>query len=264
MQSVNLPGSVLQPVSAADLAAQPQLRLEVTDTLSALSVAWPAATQFKATYTYANGNQALLDVLRIQGQVRTLDTPAYTARVLALPGQARLVQIVPRTALDLWTAAELGPALEAVSRLEAPSMPGELLLQSGDQGRSVGHQDTRGMTLAQDKRLANLKGLDGIGGTYAELAGGETSARADASGLQLGGSQGVRFIYNPLNVYATYGVISTLVTSSIAACMAPATDIAPYFLALMQANGSLTILARMAVLHGEPCTLRIVPPPSGP
>jgi hypothetical protein len=264
MQSVTLPGSVLQQVSAADLAAQPQLRLEITDSLSALFVAWPAASRFKATYTHANGNQTLLDLLRIQGLVRTVDTPAYTARVLALPGQARLVQIVPRAAIGLWTAAELGPALEAVARLEAPSLPGELLLQFGDQGRSRGPQDTRGMALAQDKRQANLKGLDAIGGTYAELDDSEAWATADSSGLGLGGSQGVRFIFNPLNVNATYGAGSTMVTFNLADCTAPATDIAPYFLALTQANGSITILARMAVLHGEPCLPRFVPPPSGP
>jgi hypothetical protein len=264
MHSVNLPGSVLQQVSAADLTAQPQLRLEITDTLSALSVPWPAATRFKATYIQVNGNQVLLDVLRIQGLVQTLDTPTYTARVLALPGQARLVQIVPRTALGLWTASELGPALEAVARLEAPSMPGELLLQPGAHGRSVGQQDTRGMDLAQDKRLANLKGLDAIGGTYAELADSEAWAWADASGLQLGGSQSVRFIHDPLNVHGSGSVAGRAIKFVLADCTAPATDIAPYFLALTQAAGRITILARKAVLHGEPCLPAGVPAPSGP
>jgi hypothetical protein len=263
MQAVNLPGSVLHQVSAADLALQPQRRLEVTDTLSTLSVAWPAATRFKATYTYANGNQTLLDLLRIQGLVGALDTPTYTARVLALPGQARLLQIVPRGDIGMWTAANLSQALDAVARVAVPSQTGELLLQSGAQGRSVGHQDTRGMTLAQDKLLANLKGLDGIGGTYAELAEGEASASADATGLQLGGSQGVHFIYNPLNGNGSGGVIVTR-PPGFADCTAPATDLAPYFLALTQGNGSITILARMADLHGEPCSLRIVPPPDGP
>jgi hypothetical protein len=146
----------------------------------------------------------------------------------------------------------LNRALEETAALSAPTERGELTLLAGAQGKGVDWDDTRGLSLAVDPVKANLQGLDGMGGTYIQLSGITASAWIDDTEVRPGGSQNTQFIFSPLNENITGGVVVD-VTFPPPPCSGPAADIAPYFLALVRDNGSVTFLARMASLGGTAC-----------
>jgi hypothetical protein len=239
-------------VGYPDLARQPNLRLSVSDSLFALGWAWPAASKITATYTYSNGSRSLLSLIQVRGTVSMVDGNGYQAKTLALPGQTRLVRITPSDPISTWDSAMLNRALEETAALSAPTERGELTLLAGAQGKGVDWDDTRGLSLAVDPVKANLQGLDGMGGTYIQLSGITASAWIDDTEVRPGGSQNTQFIFSPLNENITGGVVVD-VTFPPPPCSGPAADIAPYFLALVRDNGSVTFLARMASLGGTAC-----------
>jgi hypothetical protein len=241
----------LNEVSAAALALEPSLRLEVSDSLSGQNWSWPSAGKFTAPYTDAAGRRSLLTLVRVQGAVSSVDGAGYLAKTLALPGQARLVRITPLDPINTWNAARLSAAVAETAALAPPAEAGELVLLDGTQGAGVGMDDERGLSLAMNSVDANFQGLDGTGGTYLRLGSISASAFVDDKELRLGGSQGLQFIYSALN--RNGGGVVVIDTPDPQDCSAAAADIAPYFLALLRDDGSVAFLARMATLQGAPC-----------
>jgi hypothetical protein len=253
---VGFPGHLaalrLNAVAVADLALEPNLRLEVSDAFAEQAWAWPSAGTFTAPYSDVTGRRSLLTLVRVQGAVTMVDGAGYRIQVLALPGQARLVRITPEDPIGTWDAAMLISALEAAAALAEPTQPGEVVLLSGVQGTSVGLDDTRGLSTAMDPVLANFRRFDGVGGTFLRLGSISASALIDGNELRQGGSQSAQFIYSPLNRNNS-GVVVTDGGGDFKDCSGPAADIAPHFLALLRDDGSLAFLARMASLQGAPC-----------
>lgn len=241
----------LNEVSAAALALEPSLRLEVSDSLSGQNWSWPSAGKFTAPYTDAAGRRSLLTLVRVQGAVSSVDGAGYLAKTLALPGQARLVRITPLDPINTWNAARLSAAVAETAALAPPAEAGELVLLDGTQGAGVGMDDERGLSLAMNSVDANFQGLDGTGGTYLRLGSISASAFVDDKELRLGGNQGLQFIYSPLD--RNGGGVVVIETPDPQDCSAAAADIAPYFLALLRDDGSVAFLARMATLQGAPC-----------
>lgn len=79
------------------------------------------------------------------------------------------------------------------------------MLPVGFEARELGSDDRRGMGEAQDRVWADLRGLDGQGGTFAELPEGYASLRISQEGLTVNGEASVSFIFSPDNWWGSGG-----------------------------------------------------------
>ncbi len=79
-----------------------------------------------------------------------------------------------------------------------------------------------------------------------------------ASGFGYRGSQGVEFIFSPLNThgpgYSYGGVVGTVVNFELPLCPTATINLRPFFLALLQPSGNIALLARLSSFSGTHCT----------
>jgi hypothetical protein len=246
------------PLSAGDLAAVPNLRLEVLDSYD-VRLPWPQVAAFDGVFEREDGNRGVAPMLRVTGNIRSVGDATMSAVALELPQERHLVRITPAGVLSAWTADTLVQAIATVSNAitgaaAVASASGDLVLPvlSGFGARGAG--DRRGMGEAMDIVHANLRGMDGKGGNYAELTDGTASLSLNASGMNVGGFMASRFIFSPLNVNGpgTFGlVISQDMGNVIVAVPCGSTDLRPSYLVLINGDGGVEMLARFARADGS-------------
>lgn len=248
----------LRALSAAVVAADPKLRLSIYDQVGRH---WPWAQVQPFSGTFA-GHGMLLNVpmLRISGFVLRHVTATYAAVGMPLPDSTWLIQVTPGAALAEWPASSLSGALADVAaaiaaRPVSAAAAGDMVLPVGFAGSAVGMDDRRGMALAMDHVNANLKGLDGVGGTFLNAPTGSAHLSLAADGLRYGGDQYMGFVFSASNVHSA-GLGYTNVTLGPVfppPCPTAGVDLRPSYLAVMHANGSIAVLSRQAWPVGEAC-----------
>lgn len=251
----------LQPLSAGDLAAVPNLRLEVVDTYST-AIAWPQVTAFSGVFETEAGSRTVVPMIRVTGQIRPVADATMNAVALELPLGRHLVRITPVGSLSGWNVETLVQALATATN--AATGAGALAAATGDLVLPVlagfaarGGDDRRGMGEAMDMVHANLRGMDGTGGNYAELLDGSAALVIDASGMNLNGSMQSRFIFSPTNVNGSggSGIIISNGGGGLFTVVCGATDIRPSYLAVINALGGVEALARFSTAdsNGDVC-----------
>ena len=256
-------GLSLSPLSANAVAASPNLRLSITDTARG-HWAWPQGAAFRGRWVVANGQSLNVAMLRVQGPLLQHAANGYAATGLALPGGGWMIKITPTAPLAAWGEQGLKAAVAEVPSVMATqpasaARTGEMLLPVMASSRVAGLDDVRGPALAMDEVNANLRGLDGLGGTYlrTSTATGDMSWVAD--GLYYNGSQSMNFVFSALDVFGpgfttTAGVFTNVtVRFGLPACPAETVDLRPFYLAVVQANGNIAMLARLTAFSGERC-----------
>lgn len=273
MRSVTAAGQVapwaaltLDQLSAATQAGEPRLRLRIRDEFRP-SVPWPQVVAFDGVFINAGGVRLQVPMLRVSGQLRRSTSANMTAMALALPQGRWLVRITPTGPMAQWSAAELQAALAGATAdvlgTGGATSGGELVLPAATDFTALGMDDQRGLTLAQDRVQADLRGLDGRGGTYAELSVGHAGLSLGAAGLTCHGSTTASFVYSPFNNLAldSYGASGRWVNWSSSGWFVtgsspvPCGDInlQPAYLALVNELGGLEMLARFTTLQGPVC-----------
>lgn len=242
--------------TAAELAAEPNLRVSVRDVFS-YSVEWPAAVAIDGVFEDEQGRRVLAPMVRITGPLRRRADGDTEVVALALSRGRWLVRLTPAGPLGRVGSADLAALLTRTTTwlhgeagVAAPS--GDFVLPRQVSFWSAGDNDVRGMALAQDRVEADLRGLDGQGGTYAELESGESGLRLSATDMGLHGRNSVRFVFSPTNRFAPSGVFTSTGSSEFPlAC--PPVDLRPAYLALIDELGRTAMLARFTGLGGKPC-----------
>ena len=188
----------LQPLDAAALADQPNLRLSVRDALS-LSLAWPQAQTFGGVFEDARGSRVLAQMVRVSGPLKSWQAAGADYQALSLSAERWLVRITPPAGAD-WAAADLSAAVAAAQAgvadgTLAPAR-GDLVLPLETAFSAVGTADLRGMNEAQSPTRADLRRLDGRGGTYAVLPDAQATLQFTSGWLALQGTQQVDFVFS--------------------------------------------------------------------
>ena len=280
----------LQPLTDTQLQARAvqlnhQLRASVEDRAAGLRP-WPQVTPFRAAWQSGvdwQGSLALpvgaaipdrswsnIAMLRIQAPTRAFSSAGWQGQAMVLSGGYWLLKIEPADSLVPWTPAQLNAALAsaATTLLESPAVAPvsaswelpEMSFRGSNEMNDFG-----GMAMAMNERNANLRGLDG-GGTFARLfaatassSAAEVSVSLTGEGLGYSGTQGVDFIFSPLNIHGsnfTSGSAftnSTFFVASPTSCPTTTVVLRPFFLALLQANGNLALLTRLNSFSSSPC-----------
>lgn len=246
----------LDPLSAAILASEPRLRLRIQDGFRR-SLPWPQVVAFDGVFANASGARLKVPMLRVSGQLRGSTSADMTALALSLPQGRWLLRLTPTGPMAQWSAADLQAALARATAdalgAGGTTIHGELVLPAATGFNALGMDDRRGLTLAQDRVQADLRGLDGKGGTYAELPAGTGALNLGATGLTLVGSTTTSFVYSPDNL-AGGGAGFELVIPPPPPGACSDTDLHPAYLALINGLGGVEMLARFTTLAGVPCT----------
>jgi hypothetical protein len=208
-----------------------------------------------------NLGYANLPMLRVTQGIKRHSSANYTAD-LASSGNLTWAMIRPVAGrLENFGSAALQTALDELLQLRSGSASwpdGEWVLPPGEM--SLTHAPDRplrqgGVTLAFDNTLANLKNLDGQGGTYVETPVMLGLWKASPSALSLSAEQQTVFRFNPLNIFSSgSGNFST----SFNQCNAPQPDTRSFFLVVLDAQGWVVqIAAVQSPPAGASCTLPI-------
>ena len=256
----------LQPLTAAAVASDPQLRLSIHDSVSR-RWSWLQVQAFNGTFADHSGQRSNVSMLRVSGPVLQRATAEYGAVGLPLADGTWLIKITPETSMTAWGAAGLATALAelAVTFAAQPAAAaqaaatGAMVLPASNAFAAAGLDDRRGMALAMDKVNANLQGM-GSGGSFLEAPAGTASLGLAVDGMTYSASQRARFEFSPSNVFGPgygYGGGSTNVSGSFGLfpppCPSVTADLRPSYLVLMHANGSVLLLARLATFEGPSC-----------
>ncbi len=254
----------LKPLSLADLASERNLRLSIYDSYSA-DIAWPQATPFDGVFESDNGQRILSHMLKIVGPHRTMADGAMDVVALPAPHGRWFVRITPKGGLQSWAADDLDFALskvagELAAQASEPLTEGEIILPITSYFETLGIDDLRGMGEAQDRVRADLRGLDGQGGTYANLPDGYASLNMRTDGLTVSGDNAASFIFSPDNIFGgPYGIGVEWVNFSQAPCEVTdsRTDFKPSYFALINTVGGVDMLARLTSLSPIMCQATI-------
>jgi len=249
---------VIQPLSDAQLAAQPNLRLSINDEFTA-SLAWPQATVFNGVFAAENGGRLETRMVRITGPLVTATDADMDAAALALPQGRWLLRITPTGSLRAWSAASVEAAIAKLTAFIAAAtgqtlLTGDLVVPMDVSYSALG--DVRGMDEAQSQVMADLRGLDGHGGDYVEFPGSSAVFTLNASGGSVQGSDSVSFIFSPLNRFSDggggegSGVILTAYPLPESNTCGKAVDLRPSYLALVDEIGRVELLARFMAVDG--------------
>ena len=246
----------LKPLSDADAAADPYLRFFIWDDYTK-QVAWSQAKVFDGVFETDAGVRVQTPMIRLTG-ARSLAVDAVDVLALALPQDDWLVRITPLAGIRAWSADDLDRALvsatAAIASQAAQTLTAsELVLPLNPELRPVGTDDRRGMAEAQDRVLADLRGMDGSGGNYAVLSDGSARLNIDSVGMTVSGSSTTQFRYSPDNRFTTGGFGTTWHPPVAEPPPCAATDLRPSYLALINRYGSVVMLARVSTLLGLAC-----------
>lgn len=248
-----------QGLALTDFAATNNLRLLLTHALK-LSGGWPAGYTFDGLFEVGPQDLLALPLLRVRTGVKRLAGTDYTADLLAA-GPLRVLALRPTAGtLHAFATTRLAPALAAAVQtlvMDGAGTAGELLLPLGPLALDAAVDapiQRAGVTLAFDEVNANLRGLDELGGTYAQVKSAPARLVVSADGLALSAAHGLGLTYSVRNVNSGYGVIVTNSGGSVAFPVSgpctpvwPVADLRSFFLAVLDSRGAL--LALVAVQH---------------
>lgn len=192
----------------------PNLRLQVQDKVSQ-HLDLPTPQAFQGVF---QGEDLLLlsqSMVRIDAGVRHVAGSDHEAEVLDL-GARRLIALRPLagTLADFVAQGRWVPALDQVNdRLGAgQATPGSLVLPDS-MGTYMKHREwlgQQGLDLPFDLVNANLRALDGQGGTHVETSESGGGLKLGATGLDFSASTTSSFLFSPLNVNgpgSSFGVV---------------------------------------------------------
>lgn len=244
----------LKPVLEADAAADPYLRFSIWDDYTK-QVSWSQAQVFDGVFESDSGVRVQAPMIRLGG-ARRLPVEAADVVALALPQSDWLLRITPPAGVRAWSADELDRAVASATAAAASQSTqalttSELVLPLNPEFRPLGTDDRRGMAEAQDRVLADLRGMDGIGGNYAVLSDGYARLHIDDMGMTVSGSSFTQFSYSPDN-WLTTGVGTTFNPPG-EPLPCTTTDLRPSYLVLVNRHGSVVMLARVSTLLGLAC-----------
>ena len=250
-----------QGLALTDFAAATNLRLLLTHTLK-LAGGWPAGDTFDGLFEVGPQDLLSLPLLRLRTAVKRLAGSDYTADLLAA-GPLRVLSLRPAAGeLAAFATTRLAPALAAAVQtllVDGGGTAGELLLPLGTLALDAAVDapiQRAGASLVFDEVNANLRGLDEVGGTYAQVKSAPASLVVSADGLALSAAHGLGLTYSVRNVYGDgFGVGVTVfdgrypVIHVNGPCTPvwPSADLRSFFLAVLDSRGAL--LALMAVQH---------------
>lgn len=253
-----LAGIRFEQLSAGAQAAEPDLRLRVSGEQN-WSGSWVRATPFNGVFESAPGMRSRMPMIRIEAPLLHENLGDVELDALALPQGRWLLRLTPtQRPVAQWRAADIDASLARAGAAVAARNPqtlaaGVLALPRGMSFAAAGLDDLRGLGEASDKVRADLRGLDGRGGTYAGFGAGKASLTLDETGLALRGGSTTSFIYSPQNVVgnADFGAYfgGMLLNNydgflgTDAGC--GATDLKPALLAIVDADGRIDMLARI-------------------
>lgn len=247
----------LTPLSEAALANQPNLRLRIEDGFN-ITKAWSGATEFYGGFVAESGDRSLIPMLRITAPLRVISNDEMDVVALEVAQGRWLLRITPKVRLSTWTADDLNRALvnsahALVDQAAQPMMEGEFVLPVSSGIRALGAIDPNGMAEARDKVYADLRGLDGQGGTYADLPNSDQYLRIEQTGLYVGGLFSVSFIFSPDNIFSGGSFFSSSMSSAYLGECGTTIDLRPFYLALIDGSGGVDMLARYSSFSGAQC-----------
>ena len=246
----------LEPLSASRLAASPNLRMQIVDEL-VLNIGWPAVSEFDGVFVNDAGARVRSRMLRISGPTLTRSDGIAKSVALSLPQERWLISITPQQALESLSAASLNLILASTitwlgTATAVPSSLQPLVLPLQATFRPLGIYDIRGMEEAQSVTQADLRGIDGKGGTFAELSSSGSILNITAAGLQVFGFSAVSFIFSPDNRFGGGVVTTQLVVLPPVACAG--FDLRSSYLVLIDKLGRIEMAARFSRVGGAPCS----------
>ena len=241
---------------------------------------WPAVTAFNGIFDTAsapNDLRRMPMVKIIQGVERFVGVD-FTADALVV-GDLRLMTIRPAGGkLADFSADQLASALAQSAQLRLPgaaiTSPGEMVLPKLTTGLPfVADAPIKraGVNLAYDEVNANLRNLDGVGGTYATASStGSTLSIAEGE-LRIAANQSLAYRFSRKNIYGptdgSYSYSSYFIfpfTGNISSiCIGtvvwPQPDLRSFFLVLMDARHWVVSMAAIHVLAGDPVEPTCIP-----
>ena len=248
-------------LSLGEFSTPTNIRLLANHTLTS-NAAWDTVTPFEGVF-----NRVRLPLLRLTSGVTRYIGTDYTAD-LVRSGDLHVMTLRPASAgLANFAASRLALALDEAVRglLVNPAVPatGEMLLPQADISLvfpSDASMGLFGVSQVYSETLANLKNLDGLGGTYAQT---QSAAKLHiaANGLELQAAHAMAFTFSPRNVNgptygssdSSYGVTSTL--GNIAqTCVWPTPDLTSFFLVILDTRRQVVSLAAIQSLPGTAVT----------
>jgi len=262
--------AVLRPdVTALGFDDVAQTRLLLRQRLSS-AFNWTGVTPVAGLFERAPQDLLTVQLLRLTAGVRGYDGAGYRADALGSDAGWLLMLRPQAGSLQSFASGPLGAALtDAVAALvsgtgstAAQVGAGELLLPVGELAlpfAPASPLQQAGVTLAFDKVNANFKGLDTLGGTYAQLRAPDVRLQIDGAGLRLGAEQLLAFTFSPLNVNgpSSTGGITTQVGGDVQFCanggpVWPAADLRPFVLAVLNPQGWVQALVAVNAPVGVP------------
>ena len=254
--------------------AQTNIRLLMAHSLAA-NAGWGALAPFNGIFERAPNDLVLLPLLRLTDGVSRFAGADFTADLLA-GGDLHLMTLRPASGtLTDFAATRLEPALaEAVQALlsgGAAPAAGEMLLPRADIALALqadGPLRRAGVAQVYDEVLANLPGLDGLGGTYVQTASPAAALHIAADGLSLQAADALAFTFSPRNLHgptngSSAGAVFTLGNAfPLGTCVWPATDLRSFFLVLLDTRHWVVSFAAIQSLPGAAVApaCRFVPP----
>ncbi len=258
--------------------ADSQNRAAVSHSLAGVAN-WPAVTAFNGIFDTANASNDLrrMPMVKIIQGVERFVGADFTADALAV-GDLRLMTIRPAGGkLADFSADQLASALAQSAQMRLPgsaiTSPGEMVLPKLTTGlpfEADAPLRRAGVNLAYDEINANLRNLDGLGGTYAiTSATGATLAIAEA-GLNLDAVLGLSFRFSTKNVFGPGFSSGSSVNQvnfpflCVGTSIWPPADLRSFFLVLMDARHWVVSLAAIHVLPGDTVEPTCISPESEP
>ena len=250
----------LQALSPGAMAADPLLRLHITDTVSG-SPSWVQPAGFSGHFYSTSQGSLIVPMLRVVGMVMTQGGSTYEAKGLHLGGGRWLLRITPGQGLNEFGELGLAGALTDLGAAMAASVisqavTGDVVVPATAFFPGNALDTLSGLSHALDRINADMRGLDGTGGAYLRADPGYGSMTFNGQGFSYSASRSAKFVFEPLNIFNSSGVISTRANPSfgqLPACPSATPDLRPSYFVLMDGNGRIEVLARMARLEGERC-----------
>lgn len=250
----------LQALSTGAMAADPLLRLDIADTISG-SPSWVQPAGFSGHFYSTSQGSLIVPMLRVVGMVLTQAGSTYEAKGLHLGGGRWLFRITPGQGLNEFGALGLDSALTALGAAMAASVArqavtGDMVVPATAFFPGYAVDDLSGLIHALDRVNADMRGLDGAGGTSLRADPAYGSMTFNDQGFSYNASRSAKFVFEPLNTFNSSGVINTRVNPSFGLpppCPSPTPDLRPSYFVLMDGNGRIELLARMARLEGVRC-----------
>jgi hypothetical protein len=238
------------------------IRMLVAHSLSA-SINWETVTPFDGVFERGVDDMIRLPLLRLSAGVTRHSRSDFVADVIRSADlQVMTIRPSSGTLQDFATnrlEAALADAVEALLADGATPPVGEMLLPQMDLAlplQADGPLRSAGVLQVFDETFANLRGLDGIGGIYAQVHSPAGALRIAPDGLALQAGDAIAFTFSPHNVNGGGSASAGLTASSGSyfQCVWPAPDLRAFFLVVLDKQGWVVALAAIDAPPGTQVT----------